>query len=379
MISQSSWAKPLRERVRNILSVNKIGILQETGTAGANTPYGDVFKLAGIIHEKKPRSIICVGGGSAIDCAKAANIISSLDPGGDSLEPYFGIGKVSEALEDRKKELYPLIAVQVAAGSASHLTRYSNITDTGAGQKMLIIDEAIVPKKAVFDYSVTLSSPLELTLDGALDGLAHSMEVYWGAGGKDFKRIEDICLTSISIIVNNLSSLAKDLKQAGLREKIGLATDLGGYAIMVGGTNGPHLNSFSFVDVMSHGKAVAVMLPYYTVFFAPAIKDKLTKLASIFDRYIVKPSGDQVLGEIVAGGIMEFYMEINYPSTLGQVSGFGREYIEKALKAARNPQLEMKLKNMPLPLGPSTVDKYMGLVLESAWSGDLSLIKSFKK
>jgi len=56
------------------------------------------------------------------------------------------------------------------------------------------------------------------------------------------------------------------------RESLGLGTDLGGYAIMVGGTSGPHLTSFSLVDVLSHGRACAIMSPYYTVFFAPAIQ-----------------------------------------------------------------------------------------------------------
>lgn len=387
MISQRNWAKPLRKRIKNILSGKKIEILEEVDTAGANTPYGDVFKLAGIINNKKPGSIICVGGGSAIDCAKAANIISSVDPGKNDLEPFFGIGKVSQTLQERKIKLYPLIAVQVAAGSAAHLTKYANVTDSEEEQKKLIIDEAIIPKKAVFDYSVTLSEPLELTLDGALDGLAHSLEVYWGAGGKDFKKVEEICLTSIRIIVDNLTLLSKNLEDTRLREKIGLATDLGGYAIMMGSTNGPHLNSFSFVDILSHGKAVAITLPYYTVFFAPAIEAKLTKLVTIFDRYIrVNPlksysgkKGPRILGEIVAGGIMKFYKEINFPTTLGQVRGFGQQYIEKALNAARNPQLEMKLKSMPIPLGSTMVDEYLGLVLESARTGNFSLIKSFEK
>ncbi len=84
---------------------------------------------------------------------------------------------------------------------------------------------------------------------------------------------------------------------------------------MMGSTNGPHLNSFSLVDIVSHGKAVAVMLPYYVVFFAPAIEGKLIKLASIVGRdiggklaksYPVN-KGARVLGEFVAEGIIEFY------------------------------------------------------------------------
>ena len=66
-----------------------------------------------------------------------------------------------------------------------------------------------------------------------------------------------------------------DPDELSAREALGLGTDLGGYAIMVGGTNGPHLNSFSFVDVLAHGRACAILLPYYTVLLAPAIERQL--------------------------------------------------------------------------------------------------------
>jgi len=50
-------------------------------------------------------------------------------------------------------------------------------------------------------------------------------------------------------------------------EAIGLAMDLGGYAIMLGGANGTHLTGFSLIDGLSHGRTCAIMHPYYTVLF----------------------------------------------------------------------------------------------------------------
>ncbi|MCJ7735889.1 MAG: iron-containing alcohol dehydrogenase, partial [Anaerolineae bacterium] len=46
------------------------------------------------------------------------------------------------------------------------------------------------------------------------------------------------------------------------------------------------------------------------------------------------------------------------------------------LAAAKNPQLKMKLENMPVALSAETVDEYMGPILRAAVSGDLSIIKS---
>ena len=56
--------------------------------------------------------------------------------------------------------------------------------------------------------------------------------------------------------------------------------------------------------------------------------------------------------------------------------GFSDAHIERALKAAKNPQLKMKLENMPVPLTADMIDEYMGPVLRAAKTGDLSLIVS---
>ena len=53
-----------------------------------------------------------------------------------------------------------------------------------------------------------------------------------------------------------------------------------------------------------------------------------------------------------------------------------QDHIKRALDAAKQPELAMKLANMPVPLSAQTVDAYMGPVLEAAKSGDFSLIKS---
>jgi alcohol dehydrogenase len=61
---------------------------------------------------------------------------------------------------------------------------------------------------------------------------------------------------------------------------------------------------------------------------------------------------------------------------LGEVERFTDGHIERALAAAKDPQLKMKLQNMPVPLTTEMVDEYMGPILEAAKDGDLSRIKN---
>jgi len=381
IISQKEWAGPLKEEVRNILGKNGINILMETGTSRENTPKEDVFALADLIKKLKPKSIVCVGGGSAIDCAKAANVLSALSPDNRDLEAFFGVGKVSEAIHKSDDlKLRPLIAVEVAAGSGAHITRYANVTDLDTIQKKLIADDAIIPDRAVFDYLTTLTMPAELTKDGAMDGFSHCLEVYYGANedAENFKLVEEICLTGIELIINNLPLLLKDLKNERLRENIGLATDLGAYAITILGTSGAHLNSYSFVDVLAHGKACAILNPYYTVFYSSAIESKLRKIAVIYKKYItadISKIRGKELGIAIAKAMTYFSADIRFPASLGEIKGFNDNHIEKAIIAAKNPQLKSRLENMPVPLKSDQLDEYMKPVLEAAKTGDFNKIK----
>jgi alcohol dehydrogenase len=381
IISQNEWAGSLREEVKNIFDKNKINVTAKTGTSRENTPKEDVFALADLIRSVKPKSIVCVGGGSAIDCAKAANVLAVLSSDNRNLEDFYGVGKVSEAI--RKADgsgLYPLIAVEVAAGSGAHLTKYSNVTDLSAIQKKLIVDDAIIPDRAVFDYLTTLTMPAGLTKDGAMDGFSHCLEVYYGVNenAKNYKLIEEICLTGIELIIENLPLLVKDLKYDKLREKIGLATDLGAYAITILGTSGAHLNSYSFIDVLTHGKACAILNPYYTVFYSPVIESKLRKIAVLYKDYIGKDITElkgKELGIAVARAMTDFSAKIRFPASLGEIKGFSDKHIERALTAAKNPQLKSKLENMPVPLNSDQLDEYMKPLLEAAKTGDFSKIK----
>jgi alcohol dehydrogenase class IV len=152
---------------------------------------------------------------------------------------------------------------------------------------------------------------------------------------------------------------------------------------MLGGTNGGHLTSFSLVDVLSHGRACALMNPYYTVFFAPAVEGPLRVVGKIFKQagYIREDLSNlhgRDLGVAVANGMFAFAKAIDFPTTLGEVEGFTQDHIRRALTAAKNPQLKMKLENMPIPMTAEMIDAYMGPILEAGKTGDLSLIKNVK-
>ncbi|MFC1819771.1 iron-containing alcohol dehydrogenase [Thermodesulfobacteriota bacterium] len=233
----------------------------------------------------------------------------------------------------------------------------------------------------MFDYEVTANQPMSLTLDGGLDGIAHCLEVYLGASPDIQNRVRRVAELGIELIIKGLIEVKKDATNRSARTLLGLGTDLGGYAIMIGGTSGAHLTSFSLVDVLSHGRACALMNPYYTVFFAPAIEEQLRVIGHIYKKYgyieeNLNGLSGRELGLAVAEAMINFSKFLGFPTSLSEVKGISEAHIERCLSSAKDPQLEMKLRSMPVPLNAGLVEEYMRPILEAAWAGEFDKIKN---
>jgi alcohol dehydrogenase len=374
--------------------LRECGVDFET-VAGArpNAPREDLYRIGLQAARARSEFIVALGGGSTIDAAKAAAVLATYSPAevrkvlgiresdADGIDPYFGTGLVSRLRDATGRGILPVVALQTAASSGAHLTKYANITDPLSGQKKLIVDEILVPPAAVFDYDLTMSAPFSLSVDGGLDGMSHAWEVFMSAGGspryETVKEVADLCLR---LIVSGLRRIRENAGDAEGRTELGLGTDLGGYAIMLGGTNGPHLGSFSLIDVLSHGRACALLLPYYTVLFAQVIQDQLRTAGAIFREagYVAEALDGlegKELGLAVARGMIAFLKRLDFPTTLRE-AGASEAHLGRMLSAAKDPALKMKLQNMPTPMDAEKgdVDRLMKPVLEAAYHGDLSLI-----
>lgn len=221
--SQGTYQKPIVSKIVESLSHRGIQLVPGhiVPDAAPNAPREDVYRIETYILHHDPDMIVAIGGGSSIDAAKAANALASLGTFSPEIDVYFGTSEVTKALSAAQKSLRPLIAVQTAASSGAHLTKYSNVTDPVVGQKKLIVDDAIVPARAVFDYSVTASMPVGLTLDGALDGLGHCLEVFYGIPSTKLPEVQEAALCGIEMVVQYPGRCAQGSRQHGCQGSLG--------------------------------------------------------------------------------------------------------------------------------------------------------------
>lgn len=388
------WVEPIWKQGEASLKENGVAYQAVLGAA-PNAPREDLYRIALQLSKSRADLIVAVGGGSTIDAAKAAAILVSYSPEevqtalgtsaamAGTLEPYFGVGNVSRVKESVGRPVLPIIAVQTAASSTSHLTKGCITTDPLTHQKKLISDVALYPAAAAFDYSVMVNAPRSLTLDGGLDGIAHAWEVLTGSSGSpEFPRRLELAEIVMRLIVGGLQKVSRDPKDPEARMALGLGTDVAAYGLThgPGGTHGPHLGSFSLVDVSSHGRACAILNPYYTVLFADSTQEALKMAASVFKDagYIqeeVSRMSGRDLGMRVAKAMIAFSKELGVPTTLKEL-GATEAHLQRMLAAAKDPKLRMKLEQMPAPMNADQgdVDSLMKPTLEAAFFGEIERV-----
>lgn len=134
----------------------------------ANPKDYNVAEAAAAAVDTEADALIALGGGSPIDCAKAAALVASF---GGRVRDYAGAGKITGAS-------LPLFTVPTTAGTGSEVTFSSVITDTAEHFKFTVKSPLIAPRTAFIDPLLTHSMPPRLTAATGLDALTHAIEAY---------------------------------------------------------------------------------------------------------------------------------------------------------------------------------------------------------
>ena len=202
------------------------------------------------------KCLLAIGGGSVIDAAKAAGILGAVREG--ELDDYFGVGIVSKKV----KKTMDLIAVPTTSGSGSEVTKFSVITDTTLHVKKVIFDPAIVATEAIVDPELTYSCGQHVSLVSGLDTMTHLIEGYLNTADEGIDpEANDRALVGMKLLFEALPRVIRDGGDRQARMMMSAASILGGSVLFYKQAGGPHLNSFSWCNVMDHGEACAVMLP----------------------------------------------------------------------------------------------------------------------
>lgn len=199
-----------------------------------------VSKAIGQMQKFNPDGIIALGGGSAIDTAKAASFI------------YTKLGN---------KRLY-LAAVPTTSGTGSEVTNFSVISDPAAQAKYPMRSDDMLPDAAFLDPRFTVSVPPGITADTGMDVLTHALEAYVSARPCDFT---DACgEKAIRLVWKYLAKTVEDGNDMEARAHMHNASCLAGLAFNGAGLGLCHsmAHALGARFHIPHGRSNAILLPH---------------------------------------------------------------------------------------------------------------------
>jgi alcohol dehydrogenase class IV len=222
-----------------------------------------------IVAEGNFDSLIALGGGSAIDSAKAIALLASH---GGEMRDY----KVPHQVNEQS---IPVIAIPTTAGTGSECTKVTIISDSQTSEKMLCMGPGLMPKAAIVDYKLTLTVPFRIAADTGIDALTHAIEAYVSKKANPYSDLQAIA--AMKLIAPNLITACEHPEQHEAKEALMLGATLAGVAFsnasvaLVHGMSRPLGVHFH----VPHGMSNAMLLPAVTEYSLSSAAEKYAQCA----------------------------------------------------------------------------------------------------
>lgn len=201
--------------------------------------------------------LIAIGGGSAIDLAKAVSAMAT-NTHGNSVQDFLeGVGR---GLKIDRPPL-PLLAMPTTAGTGTEATKNAVISSFDPPFKKSLRSDLMIPKIVLVDPELTVSLPRDITAHTGMDAITQLVESLISRRAKPIPRA--LCWQGLELALPAMFELSRDLTNRSAREAMSHAALLSGIALANSGLGFAHgvAASLGILAKVPHGLACAVMLP----------------------------------------------------------------------------------------------------------------------
>lgn len=253
-------------------------------------------------------SIVTIGGGSAMDTAKAIGVIIT--------NPEFVDVRSLEGVAPTKNHAVFTIAVPTTAGTAAEVTINYVITDVEKVRKFVCVDTNDAPEVAVVDPEMMATMPAGLTASTGMDALTHAIEGYTTKGAWEMSDM--FHLKAIELISKNLRDAVAEAKSGvpgSGREGMALAQYIAGMGFSNVGLGVDHsmAHTLSAHFDTPHGVACAMLLPIAMEFNKPVVTERLAKVAVAMGVDTAGMSTDEAADAAIAA-VKQLSVDVNIPT-----------------------------------------------------------------
>lgn len=223
-----------------------------------------VRKGLAIMKAFQPDTIIALGGGSPMDCAKGMWLFyEHEDVNFDDLKQKFmDIRKRAFKYPELGKKSH-LICIPTTSGTGSEVTPFAVISDKANNKKYPLADYTLTPTIAIIDSEFTTNLPSGITADTGMDVLTHALEAYVSVLASDYT--DGLALQAIQMVFKYLPRAVKNGKNdLEAREKMHNASTIAGMAFANAflGINHSLAHKVGALFHIPHGRANAILLPH---------------------------------------------------------------------------------------------------------------------
>lgn len=253
-------------------------------------------------------SIVTIGGGSAMDTAKAIGVIIT--------NPEFADVRSLEGVAPTKNHAVFTIAVPTTAGTAAEVTINYVITDVEKVRKFVCVDTNDAPEVAVVDPEMMATMPAGLTASTGMDALTHAIEGYTTKGAWEMSDM--FHLKAIELISKNLRDAVAEAKSGvpgSGREGMALAQYIAGMGFSNVGLGVDHsmAHTLSAHFDTPHGVACAMLLPIAMEFNKPVVIERLAKVAVAMGVDTTGMSTDEAADAAIAA-VKQLSVDVQIPT-----------------------------------------------------------------
>lgn len=277
-----------------------------------NPVKSDVYKGTDIFDQTKGDSIIGIGGGAALDVARA--VVLRINHREDLFKYDDLIGGDVYVTND----VPHFITVPTTAGTGSEVGRSAIIADDVTHQKKILFSPKLLAKIVFADPMLTMELPPFITATTGMDALTHNMEAYLAK--MPHPLCEGIALEGISLISQSLEN-ATNKPDVESRSKMLIASLMGAIAFQKGlGVVHSLAHPLSSLLDTHHGLANAVNIPYGMEFNIKGFEQKFKRIAKTLEL-------KDETGEAVVKYLFDLNSRINIPHQLRDI-GVKQEHVE---------------------------------------------------
>jgi len=252
-------------------------------------------------------SIVAVGGGSSLDCAKGINFVLT---NGGTMRDYRGFGKAS-------KPMLPSIGIPTTAGTGSEAQSYALISDSETHAKMACGDAKAAFRIAILDPELTRTQPRVVAAIAGYDAISHAVESFVTRRRTEVSDL--FARDAWRRLERHYERVLAAPDDAKARGAMLLGAHEAGIAIEQSMLGAAHAcaNPLTARYGTTHGIAIAVMLPHVVRWNAEAVGERYAELVRASGREVEGDAGAQLAAQLdalaLAGGLPRSLRELNVP------------------------------------------------------------------